>query len=314
MTFAPGTSPSPTDLTTVASAYNWAKGGQAPNVSAQANLQACISAASIQFLRLTGRGPQNWKTATKSPFVQPVDYVETYSGSGGDELFLRNSPINSVASVSLFGSASLQPSANGSGTGYQIGGNSLIISGGFTIGAPIGFNFGTRYSGICGGRGWPRGSNNIQVSYNAGYATQSVVGELQTIPSTGALTITAGSIEGGYNWLADGGVSFFSNGSPLVASIIAPAVGQYYLQSPGVYLFNVADAGKQVLLNYTAAGTPPDIVLAINQMVALNFTRRNWIGVRSVGMKDVGTTSYTMELDPSILKVIDLYSRNNRNC
>lgn len=112
--------------------------------------------------------------------------------------------------------------------------------------------------------------------------------------------------------LSDQGVSYFNSGTAFTKVNIAPsAAGEYYLVAPGVYLFNVADAGVEVLISYTSAGTPGDLILAVIQLVSLNYKRRDWIGLRSVAMKDVGSTSYTLLIDPGIKEVLELYRRTS---
>jgi hypothetical protein len=111
--------------------------------------------------------------------------------------------------------------------------------------------------------------------------------------------------------LSDQGVSYFSSGTALTKVNISPNAGEYFLIAPGQYLFNAADAGQKMLVNYTLAGTPQDIVLAVIQLVSLNYKRRDWIGQRSVAMKDVGSTSYTLDIDPNIKAVISAYTRSS---
>jgi hypothetical protein len=300
-------------LSTVASAASWA-GVTLPTpdpTNVAGNLNLCLTAASIEFLRLTGRGPMNYSVPFNSPYTQPVSYVETYNGNGNAEIYLRNFPINSIASVLVNGQA-LLASTGPTTAGYAIGntGRSLV----FLTGAgnapdtfytyPYGVGGFPRY-------GFPRGLANIQVSYTAGFATQSIVNELDTIPATTPYTVAVATVAQGAAWLADGGVKYFVGGAALTPVLTAPTAGQYYLQGNGVYLFSAADAGNQVQINYTAAGTPSDITMAVNQMVALNYKRRNWIGQRSVAMKDVGSTAYTLLLDPEILRVVDYYKRRS---
>lgn len=111
-------------------------------------------------------------------------------------------------------------------------------------------------------------------------------------------------------WLANTGVVYFSGGASLTQVFTAPTAGQYFIQSPGSYLFNAADAGSQILLNYTAAGTPPDLSLAVTKMVFLTYKRRGWEGLRSVSQKDVGQTNYSAwEVSPEVAEVISNYTR-----
>ncbi len=299
------------NLSTVQAAASW--GGitlpipDSANVAG--NVAGCLAAASLEFLRLTGRGPMNYSVPFNSPYTQSVDYVETYNGNGNTELFTRNFPVTGITSITANGQALAASSGSGQ-AGYEIGnsGKSVVLVTGagnapdtfYTY--PYGVGGFPRY-------GFPRGQSNIKISYTAGFAAQVITGELATIPGTGPYTVTVGSVPLGSSWLADGGVNFFIGGTALTQVFIAPAAGQYYVQGNGTYLFAAADASKQILISYTAAGTPADIILAINQMVALNFKRRQWIGQKAVMMKDVGSTAYTLLLDPEILRVIQYYKR-----
>lgn len=356
--------PSPMDLTTLSACLSWAGiAGQSTNN----NIQACLTAASIQFLRLTGRGPRNWQNATQNPFNEPVDYVETYDGNVGQKLFLRNFPINSIASLTV-GGFTVPQFTGPLSPGYTVDdqGRSIAMILGATVGGAFsgrGYGYQTRYS--YGSRPFASGVQSINVSYNAGFTTFGVVDELYTILpawqashgySTGdrisdgtyiqqALNSGQSSVlappwsqkngqptqDNEVKWsntgiqaapytitvqndratLADNGVKFFSNGNSLTPVLIQPTTGQYFLISQGTYLFAAADAGQQVMISYTAAGTPADIILAIMQLVALNYKRRDWVGQRSVAMKDVGSTSYTLDMDPNIRDCIRNYTRNN---
>lgn len=235
--------------------------------------------------------------AMRSPFVQAVQYCETYSGNGNDTQMLRNWPVLSVQSVKIDGRP-VQPSSGPGCPGYDIGdmGNSIILRGGGLFGRG---GFGRN----AGGMRFIRGNQNVQIAYTAGFAEQIIPGELQTV-AAGPYTITPYQM-----WLYDCGVKYFSTGQPLSPVQIAPAQGQYYLNN-GVYLFNAADAGAQMLLNYAAAGTPPDIELAVRKMVFLTYKRRDWEGLKSIAKPESGTTSYqTWEVDPSVLEVIRNYTR-----
>ena len=306
------------NLSTVQAAASWV-GIPLPSPdpsNVAGNMAACLAAASVEFLRLTGRGPMNFSVPFVSPYTQSVAYTETYNGNGNTELFTRNFPITSITSITVNG-LSLMASTGQGQAGYAIGnsGKSVaLLTGTGGSGSPATF-YEYPYGGFGFGRfgfsryGFPRGQSNIQISYTAGFAAQGIVGELDTIPATAPYTVTVSSVAGGSPWLTDDGVNYFIGGAPLTPVLTSPTTGQYYVQGNGVYLFATADTGKQVLINYTAAGTPGDIILAVNQMVALNFKRRQWIGQESVAMKDVGSTKYTLLLDPEILRVINYYKR-----
>jgi len=358
------------DLTTLGACKSWAG---VIGTAQDANIQAALTAASIYFLRMTGRGPRNWQNATQNPFNEPVSYVETYDGISGSKLWLRNFPIVSVSSVIIGGYTVLQ-STSTTMPGWAIDdqGRAIVIRSGGA--SPQTFQYVGRYgNGYMAGSGFWRdsapfssGPQQIQISYLAGFNTEPVTNDLypiigawqpstlystgmqvsdgtylqtaqnsgtsgtaappwsqqtngQTKDGTSLIWVNTGVtqapnaviVDGDQNILADNGVTYFVGGAALTKVQVAPASGQYFLVSPGTYLFSQADAGKQVLISYTAAGTPADIILAVLQLVALNYKRRNWIGQRSVAMKDVGSTSYTLQLDPAITECIRNYTRTS---
>jgi hypothetical protein len=362
--------PSPIDLATLQAVKDWA------NITSSAgdsSIQRCLSAWSVNFLRMTGRGPRDNQIPTMSPFNQPVSYTEIYNGNGNNRLFLRNWPINSVSSLNIFGSAIPAQSVPGSGaTGYAVDdqGRSIVI-----VNSAIGSSGFTLYAGgpgfprLSGGGGFPNGVQNVAVDYIAGFTLQTVAGALYTItqawaPSTAYATgtvvsdgtylqqaISSGTsgttappwcVQGGCStqdgpqpglvWrntgvqaapnvvqlasdtaiLSDGGVKYFSSGNPFMQVFVSPLGGQYFLTALGTYLFNAADAGQQVLIAYTAAGTPADIVQATCEAVSLNYKRQAWEGISSMSMKDVGQTTYTQfAMSKSVRDVVRNYTRSS---
>lgn len=277
-------SPDPIDLTTVDAVKSWLNtSGVASktNLIEDANLQRCITAASRYWLWRTGRGSANWQTSQHSPFNEAVLYDERYDGNGNDQLFLRNSPAVSILSLEINGRAAKDFLLSDAG-------NRLILR------------------RDC----FPRGRQNIRIQYTAGFVAQPVTGELHTIPTKpGPYLIQANSLP----HLEDAGVAYFENGAPLDRVATAPQAGQYFLQAPGQYLFNEADAGRQILLSYTTAGTPADIRLAATQMAAVNYKRRQWIDQTSQAIaNNAGTVTYrSWELPPEVVAVMDAYTRRS---
>jgi hypothetical protein len=361
------------DLASLSAVKNWLN---ISNSAQDANLQACLTAASIFFLRATGRGVRDWQNTTASPFNQSVAFTEVYDGQSGDKLFLPNFPINSVSLLQV-NSVQIQPSTQVGLPGYVIDdqGRALAIRCGGGGASPQTFvyiaTFGNGYtSGAGGGRylqPFGGGPQSIAVDYMAGFNAVPVTNDLETVmpawaattaytagqvisdgtfqqqaatsgtsggsaPSwasqTGGITTDGGSgltwvnlgvtqapytviLQAEVAYLSDQGVKYFVGGASLVPVLVAPTAGQYFLVAPGQYLFNAADAGAKVLVAYTLAGTPADIVLAVVQLVSLNYKRRDWIGQRAVMMKDVGSTSYTLLMDPNIRETISNYTRSS---
>lgn len=261
-------------------------------------LQAAITAGSLDFLRRTGHGQSSGIVLSQSPFVQTVQYSETYNGNGSDTQFVRNRPVVSVQSLAING-VSVQASTGFPNAGYLISdkANSIVLVGGSGYPYPA--------FGRCSRPVFARGTQNVAITYTAGFSTQSISNELQTIPAShGPYTVLTSLA-----WLADGGVKYFSSGDPFTPVQVAPAQGQYYLNG-STYLFNAADAGQQIQISYTAAGTPPDIELAVRRMIYLIYQRRSWEGLRSLAKPDLGQTTYSSwEIDPSVKEVIDNYTR-----
>lgn len=292
----------PIDLTSVGRMKSWLS-SQGVNPGDADNLQACITAASKYWIWYCGLGPADNSVPTHSPFNELVTYTETYNGNGSQQMYLRNRPVKNVISLVVNLSTIQQSQAFGQ-PGWVIDGNarSIWIRGGGG-GQPFVSTF---YPSSFGGQWFIKGIQNVAVQYQAGFAANVIPAELATIPATAPYTIQVANIP----FLTDGGVKYFSSGTPLTPVNIAPAVGQYFLQGGGVYLFNAADAGRQVLISYTAAGTPPDVLIAATQMVAVNYKRRSWIDQKSQMMPGEGTISYRdWELPPEVMSVMDSYKR-----
>lgn len=297
--------PSPIDLTSVQAVKNWLSGtGKASEADQDDdNIQLCITACGMYWLTRTGRGSQDGGIPTASPFNQPVTFNETYNGNGKESLFLRNSPIQSVSSLVVNGTTIPQSTAwNQTGWVIQADGKRISIrSGGGSNTRLV-----TEY--VLGRLVFNRGIQNVEVTYDAGYAMIPVVNELQTVPSTGPYTVTVDD-----QWLADIGVKYFSTGDPLEQVQTSPNEGQYYVQSPGVYLFNEADESQQLQFSYNTPGTPPDVALAAVQQVAVNYKRKKWIDQRSQSMAHgAGTISFRdWELPPEVVRVLVNYTRTS---
>lgn len=161
------------DLTTLANVKSWLSAyGTAPaNSSDDANIQACITTASIQFMWMTGRGASDGSiftvtsppTPIVSPFVQPVQYSEWYDGEGKCRMFLKNYPIISVESVSV-GFQSIPQSTGWGNAGFVIDGSGVSIS---LRSGGSGLSFSPFYPGGYGT--FCKGLQNIHVLYTAGY-------------------------------------------------------------------------------------------------------------------------------------------------
>jgi hypothetical protein len=133
-------------------------------------IQIGISGFSMWMLRACGYGPADGTVPTTSPLVQPTAFNEWYNGNGSNRFFLRNSPIVSVASLTISGRV-IPLSATWGQAGFVIEDNrkclSLRAGGGMNSISSSNFLLST------GGMAFikdPSNPQNINVQYTAGYA------------------------------------------------------------------------------------------------------------------------------------------------
>jgi hypothetical protein len=120
---------------------------------AQGLLQVMITSISRHIATRTGRATLN--------AAQTV--TDTLDGSGGDKQFLREFPVQSVTSVSVFGSV-VPPSTDGIMPGWVADAYSVMLLPGTSIGGPISYSAWLMPLGR-----FPKGRQNVKVVYSAGY-------------------------------------------------------------------------------------------------------------------------------------------------
>lgn len=300
--------PNPIDLTTLAAVKSWA--GVPANVTTEDdNIQRCITAASAYWLWYTGKSSEN-VTPSQSPFNQPVAYNENYDGSGSERQFVRTAPIQSVQALTI-GNVPVQQSTVFGQPGWVIdsGAKSISIRGGG--GGSQSFTTTLLTPFLLAGQFFVKGLQNVNIQYTAGYPLRQIANELDTIPAASGSPLRSIITVQVLPWIADGGVKDFGTGNPYTLVNVAPSTGQYFLLGAGQYLFSSSDAGKDVLISYSAAGTPPDVEFAARQMVTLNYKRKNWIDEASRAMAGgAGTVSYRgWIVQPEVKAVMDNYRR-----
>lgn len=153
--------PNPIDLTTVAAVESWLNQGGAVDATI---IQAAITNYSQFVLTFTGR----------TNLTSIETYTETYSGDGGERLFVRNYPITGVTSLTI-GVTNIPQSTSPAVAGW------VIDTAGSTAAVALRSGLG---SSILGGRwgaygnapplGWApyrfvEGIQNISIVYSAGY-------------------------------------------------------------------------------------------------------------------------------------------------
>lgn len=259
--------PNPIDLTTLAAVKAWLGANAAASDDA---LQQTITNCSRAILTFLSRN------------VLPADYSERYDGAGwpSSRLMLKQWPVISIAQVSigntLIGAAAVPgPNQQGSQSGYL-----LSPGDSFPPGAQQFLDF--------PGYGTPRGSQNIGVSYRAGYATS----ESWQIPTT-PYQITPTALYG--RWAMDLGVTIAGVAAAKVAS--APVTGQYAVSATGVYTFAAADAGKAAVISY--GYVPQDLEQAALEWISFRYVSRASIGVNSKSLGGQETISYSAKDMPS---------------
>jgi hypothetical protein len=128
-----------------------------------------------------------------------------------------------------------------------------------------------------------------------------------TVPASTAVTVPGYIIDGTAKSIA------IRSGSGGPAPGQRLTVGFGFLRNPrsGIWYFN--EGVQNVSVTYTAGFTtePLDIEMAVRQMVAVNYKRRQWIDQRSQAMaQGAGTISFRdWEFPPEVKSVMDHYRR-----
>lgn len=161
------------DLTSVDQVKDWIPGlSGTTSTPDDAKIQFIITAWSFEFLHRTGRGDQSGDYH-QSPYTSVCQWNETYDGSGTERLFLRNRPIVSIQSLVING-IPVAASPGYPTQGYVIDGTrkSISMRGGMYGMPNMYWNSWQAgpYHAFAGSRGFPRGLQNISVSYSAGYS------------------------------------------------------------------------------------------------------------------------------------------------
>jgi len=262
------------DLAVLADVKTWLAGSSGIGSTDDALLSRLITDVSGAITAYLGR-----------PAVTPHSYSERLDGKGKTRMFLRNYPALQV--TSLFIDNVVLPQAVAPGAGAPCSRGYLLEPwDGFPPGRPQALDlFHATFR---------QGRQNVEVSYNAGYAVE---GESQIIPAApGPYTVTAAAPFG--PWASDQGVTY-NNGTPLVAVSGAPGAGQYNV-SAGVYTFSAADAGADVLISY--GYIPAAINNACIEWVAERYRYRARIGQSAQTVQGQMTSAYNLKDMPDFVR------------
>lgn len=244
---------SPFDLTTLASVKAWLV---ISNSNSDTLLGALITAAS------------RWISATLArPSLLPQQFVERYDGRGNSRLYLRNWPVLRIDSLVIEDCA-------------VIDGYTLQPCDPAPPGRPQAIDLFER--------AFPRGRQNIAVTYQAGYA---VMNEAATIPAVAPYECTVLAPYGA--WASDLGV--------VDAATAAPSAGQYSV-AEGVYTFGAADAGKKIAISY--GFVPQDLAEVCRELVGERYSSRQRIGEVSKALGGQETIRFSQKEMPDALSAM----------
>jgi hypothetical protein len=219
--------------------------------------------------------------------------TRTFDGLGTAQLVLPDYPVTSVLSVQQ-GNNMIPPSVpggNSPGYGYRLvpwdgnlpGDHAVLeLQNGFFWVAP----------------------QNIKVTYVAGYL---IANEAQVVPTAGLYTITVNQWQG--IWCRDNGVVYANTGVALTPVTTLTAAGQYIAPvdaTPGVYTFDAADAGVELLFSYSFI--PADLEEAVIQMVAERYAYRSRVGDVSKSLGGQETMRFQRgDLPPEVMGMLQQY-------
>jgi hypothetical protein len=206
------------------------------------------------------------------PALLPQVFTERYDGRGNARLYLANWPVLAVETLVVDKHAIDQ--------GYE-----LQPADAAPPGRPQAIDL--------FGHVFPRGRQNIAVTYQAGYA---VMNEAAVVPSSALYQCAALAPYGA--WASDLGVIDATTGAALALAAGAPSAGQYNVIA-GLYTFAAADAGRAVALSY--GFVPQDIAQVCTELVAERYLYRLRIGEVSKSIGGQETASFSQKDMPDAL-------------
>ncbi len=197
--------------------------------------------------------------------VLPSTYVDTLDGGGAATLTLRQWPATRLLSCTIDGVPQMPAP-----TPTQPG---LVLEA--ADAAPPGSAQRLHYRGGA----FARGTQNVSVTYRAGY---EIIGEMTIVPTALPFTVTA---LGPYGvWQTDSGVT--GADSP-------------YGAASGTYTFTAADAGKTIGLSY--GYVPADLARAACEWVADRYASRTRIGQSAKTLGGQETASFIVKSMPDVV-------------
>jgi hypothetical protein len=263
---------SPYDLTTLADVKTWLK---VTGSASDAMLADLITEISRRILDITGRGSVLPRTRSEVRDVR----------QGSSSLILRTWPIISVTSLK-FGSTTVPEAISDVMSGWFVERFDAIPPGAPTV---------LYFSGYAPSRL----RQGATIVYKSGYQISE---EAATIPAT-PFQVTAEQPYG--RWASDEGVVYASTGTSLTQVASSPAAGQYAVAS-GLYTFNTADSGQEVLISY--GYVPATLSEACKELVSERYASSSHIGIYSKSLGGQETIRYSRNETPKhILESLEPY-------
>lgn len=303
---------SPIDLTSSTKVQQWfVQNGQAQAAELQV-IQDAITAYSVDFLRWTGRGPQDGSPPDlingTSPFVTPTAYFDVIDGNGAPRIPLRNWPIQSVAALTWNG-RSVQPSSGPIGSATVNQGGSGYIQG--DVCPVAGGSGGSVVVTSVDGAGAVTGVT-IQAA-GQGYVTSANVA---TSGGTGAgLTVNLIINPQSVGYVIDGSrkyLALVNGGGNLGGGRLAANFQNLYSYNSNAGRLVFPQGVQNIAVNYTAGfyGVPSDIDLMVRRNVAMWYKQRGEIGLATkVAPGGAGSTVYNWNMSKDDIAVIEFYKR-----
>ena len=310
----------PIDLVTKSQVEQWLNSNNAAfnTTSDTVNIPLAITEVSREFIGFTGRRSLN-------RFVACNDFLDA---AGGDRQFLPEFPVGLVTGVWVNGVAMAAGNISQNGTitpGWVLDRNRESLSvvgvqqrGNFGLGRGPGGSYAatggplTRtYGGYGFGSPDDSGRQNIQVAYFAGGAI--MFREVVTVPAIpGPYTAAVNQAALFWNDLGQVYYNTPQNGQLVQLTLAsgAPSQGQYNFSANGNYVFNAADQGQSISIDYGYNAALEDVQMAAIMQIAETLYTRKTIGLRSQGSPESGTTSYTKNtFTPDVLRILQKYKR-----
>lgn len=248
----------------------------------------------------------------RRPDIYPAqDWTELRFGNGLSEMYLEHYPLNSVATLTVNGVDYLE-SIDGIANGFWFNKaekpenrQKLTLLGAVFI--PLyawGDNSAYLAFGSPGSFANPnfRGPN-VLITYNAGYKDTLVTDELATVPAVAPFTV---SVAGAQDFASDVGVKYSVGGASLVKVSGVPTVGQYAVNSLGIYTFAAADAALTMKISYNETGLPTMIRQAVIEWVAFRRGQSQMQSQdQSAGAERMGDYELTTAIALDTLKMLD---------